>query len=413
MRTIAHNACELLASNQPIVLATIISHSGSTPRTSGSKMIITADGRGIGTIGGGLIEAGAMSKAVELIERGQSALIPFDLSIESVASMDMICGGQAEVLLDYIAPTPTNRLVFNNWRELFTSGVSGSLLTMVTMAQGQVAEVRHGIVSARGEIMGDLPLTAMEQDQVGAVASSSMIHTLSVVGGFVVVEPVGRICRAFIFGAGHVAQPTAHLAALVGFSVSVADDREEFANARRFPDAKEIRVLEDFSESFAGQALGPDDYVVILTRGHLHDKTVLAQALRTQAGYIGMIGSRRKRDAIYSALFEEGVHPGGHRSRTFSHRHLHRCRNPGRDWREHYRRDGSASGQGEKITIPGQIEICPGIINSVSEEVTTWHCVFARRRVLSLQPKHLLLTSGYGYEVLLHGDRPAALVPLV
>ncbi|BBO82063.1 hypothetical protein DSCO28_26290 [Desulfosarcina ovata subsp. sediminis] len=306
MRNIAHTACELLASNQPFVMATIISHSGSTPRTSGSKMIVTADGRGVGTIGGGIIEAGAMKKAVELIEHGQSALIPFDLSVESVASMDMICGGQAEVLLDYIAPMPSNRLVFNNWRELFTSGASGSLLTVVKMDKGKVGDIHHGIVSACGEIIGDLPLTAIEQDQVEAVASSSMIQTLSIIGGFVVVEPVGMICRAFIFGAGHVAQPTAHLAALVGFSVLVADDREEFANVQRFPDAGEIRVLESFKESFEGLDLGPDDYVVILTRGHLHDKTVLAQALKTPAGYIGMIGSRRKRDAIYSALFEEG-----------------------------------------------------------------------------------------------------------
>ena len=82
MRTIAQTACDLLKSNQPFVLATIISHSGSTPRTSGSKMIVTADGRGVGTIGGGLIEAGAMSKAVELIGREQSALIPFDRMLD-------------------------------------------------------------------------------------------------------------------------------------------------------------------------------------------------------------------------------------------------------------------------------------------------------------------------------------------
>jgi xanthine dehydrogenase accessory factor len=306
MRIIANTACELLASNQPFVLATIISHSGSTPRTSGSKMIVTADGRGVGTIGGGIIEAGAMSKAVELIGQEQSAVIPFDLSEQSVATMDMICGGQAEVLLDYVAPSASNRTVFSAWRELFASGASGSLLTMVKKNGDKISAVHHGIVSARGEILGDLPLSAIEQDQVGAVASSSMIHTLSIIDGFVVVEPVGRICRAFIFGAGHVAQPTAHLAAMVGFAVSVADDRKEFANAERFPDAGEIRVLENFKESFAGLELSPDDYVVILTRGHLHDKTVLAQALKTQAGYIGMIGSRKKRDAIYSALFEEG-----------------------------------------------------------------------------------------------------------
>jgi xanthine dehydrogenase accessory factor len=306
MRTIAQTACDLLEASQPFVMATIISHSGSTPRTSGSKMLVTADGRGIGTIGGGLIEAGAMSKAVELIGQKQSAMIPFDLSEKSVATMDMICGGQADVLLDYVTPSRINRDVFSGWQELLTSGDNGSLLSMVTVDQGKVTQVRHGIVSARGEIQGDLPLSAIEQDRVGAVASSSKIHTLSVVGGFVVVEPVGRICRAFILGAGHVAQPTARLAAMVGFSVSVADDRAEFANAERFPEANDVRVLESFEESFAGFELGRDDYVIILTRGHLHDRTVLAQALRTGAGYIGMIGSRRKRDAIYGALLDSG-----------------------------------------------------------------------------------------------------------
>lgn len=306
MRTIAQTACDLLESNQPFVLATIISHSGSTPRTAGSKMIVTADGRGVGTIGGGLIEARAMSRAVELIGAGQSALIPFDLSEKSVATMDMICGGQAEVLLDCVAPTEANRIVFNHWRDLLTAGASGSLLTMVMMDQHKIDAVHHGIVSARGEIQGDLPLSAIEQDKVGAGASSTTIHTQTVVGGFVVVEPVGGICRAFLFGAGHVARPTAQLAALVGFSVSVADDRGEFANAERFPDAGEVRVLDSFENSFSGLEIGPDDYVVILTRGHLHDKTVLAQALKTRAGYIGMIGSRGKRNTIYAALFEEG-----------------------------------------------------------------------------------------------------------
>ncbi len=65
-------------------------------------------------------------------------------------------------------------------------------------------------------------------------------------------------------------------------------------------------MLESFNDAFSGLSVGRDDFIVILTRGHLHDKTVLAQALKTGAGYIGMIGSRRKRDAIYGALLEEG-----------------------------------------------------------------------------------------------------------
>ena len=306
MNKLVSAACELLKKGEAFVLATIVSHSGSIPRTSGSKMIVTADGRGVGTIGGGIIEAGAMRKAVELIGSRQSALIPFDLSEKSVATMDMICGGQADVLLDYIAPTSENRFVFDAWRDLFASGAIGSLVTLVKMEKDRIDAIHHGIVSARGEVQGKLPLSPVELDRVSAAASSLKINTLSIGGGFVVVEPVGKICRALIFGAGHVAQPTARLAAMVGFSVLVADDREEFANADRFPEASDVRVLENFKDSFAGLKIDRDDYVVILTRGHLHDKTVLAEALKTQAGYIGMIGSRRKRDAIYSALFEEG-----------------------------------------------------------------------------------------------------------
>jgi xanthine dehydrogenase accessory factor len=96
------------------------------------------------------------------------------------------------------------------------------------------------------------------------------------------------------------------MAAMVGFGVSVADDRGEYANRERFNDATEIRVLENFGNAFSGVAIGREDLIVILTRGHLHDKTVLAQALNTDAGYIGMIGSRKKRNAIYGALLKDG-----------------------------------------------------------------------------------------------------------
>jgi xanthine dehydrogenase accessory factor len=65
-------------------------------------------------------------------------------------------------------------------------------------------------------------------------------------------------------------------------------------------------VLASFEAALDGIGIGQGDYIVILTRGHLHDRTVLAQALKTDAGYIGMIGSRRKRDAIYTSLLKDG-----------------------------------------------------------------------------------------------------------
>ena len=307
MKMIAQTACELLDKGEAFVLATIINHSGSTPRTSGSKMIVTAGGRGIGTIGGGLLEAGAMSRAAEMIRFGQSARISFDLGHDIVDSMDMICGGQAEVLLDCVSPTEMNRVVFNRWRRMLDERQKGSLFIIVMGSENEVGTTAHGLATVDGEIVGDFPLPDMEREQVLALAAeSSTVRTLAFDGAFVVIEPTQRVCTAFLFGAGHVARATAAMAAVVGFRVSVADDREEYANRKRFREASEIRVLERFDDAFSGLSVNRDDFIVILTRGHLHDKTVLAQALKTGAGYIGMIGSQRKRDAIYRALFKEG-----------------------------------------------------------------------------------------------------------
>jgi xanthine dehydrogenase accessory factor len=111
----------------------------------------------------------------------------------------------------------------------------------------------------------------------------------------------------FLIGAGHVAACTAEAAARVGFRVVVMDDRSEFANRERFPLADEIKVLPSFTDCFQGHEIDADSYLVIVTRGHMHDLEVLRQALQTKAGYIGMIGSRKKRNSIYGKLMDQGI----------------------------------------------------------------------------------------------------------
>ncbi len=88
------------------------------------------------------------------------------------------------------------------------------------------------------------------------------------------------------------------------FELVVLDDRSEFASNERYPETREVRVVDSFDSCL--EDLSANDYVVIVTHGHLHDRDVLAQALRTDAGYIGMIGSRKKRDVIYNSLRDEG-----------------------------------------------------------------------------------------------------------
>ena len=130
--------------------------------------------------------------------------------------------------------------------------------------------------------------------------------TITADGREFLVEPSARPGTVYLFGAGHVALPTAQLAQMMGFSTIVLDDRIEFANRDRFPEADDVRVVADFANCFKDLAIDEDAYLVIVTRGHEHDREVLAQSLGTDAGYVGMIGSRRKKAAVYQALRNDG-----------------------------------------------------------------------------------------------------------
>ncbi len=123
------------------------------------------------------------------------------------------------------------------------------------------------------------------------------------------IEPLGISGTLFIFGAGHVSQKLASLAKMVEFYTVVLDDRQEWANRARFETADEIRVPPSMERAFEDLGVDEDSSIVIVTRGHLGDKVVLARALETPAAYVGMIGSRRKRDLVYKELEGEGVKP--------------------------------------------------------------------------------------------------------
>ncbi len=119
------------------------------------------------------------------------------------------------------------------------------------------------------------------------------------------LQPLGADGRVLVFGADHVGEKLAPVAKSVGFEVIVMDDREVavVALSRR----RWLRVLGSFQDDlFQGLGDLSDTYCVILTRGHLHDKEVLAACLKTGARYIGMIGSRKKTKAVFTALQEEG-----------------------------------------------------------------------------------------------------------
>ena len=122
------------------------------------------------------------------------------------------------------------------------------------------------------------------------------------------IEVKRPVKELLVVGAGHIAQPMAHLGAILGYRVTVLDDRPDFATRERFPDADRL-VRADFSDPFADIVLHGRSHLLLVTRGHKYDYECLVRALRHDPtpAYIGMIGSRRRVRATYVQLIEEGI----------------------------------------------------------------------------------------------------------
>ncbi len=122
------------------------------------------------------------------------------------------------------------------------------------------------------------------------------------------IEPIIPSPLVFLFGGGHISQFVARISSLAGFQIVVIDDRPQFANKGRFPEAREV-IAGEFSLVLPNLKVNKSSYLVIVTRGHAYDQEVLEWAVNTSARYIGMIGSRKKIHTIYRRLEEKEIPP--------------------------------------------------------------------------------------------------------
>jgi xanthine dehydrogenase accessory factor len=300
--------CYRLEVGEDLVQATIIRHVGSTPRSVGSKMFVRRDGSVIGSIGGGLVEFEMQRLAREVFETGKARIETVDLSGRDAAITDqMICGGRLEFLLEYLSADPDSS---RELRKLVTSlqeGKKGFFVKALDTKGKTVSQMERCLVQRDSLVLGSFPGPDSWLPLLTGEATRNKCPVIvAVEGKRFFVEPTFLPGTVYLFGAGHVSRPVAELAASVNFRIVVLDDRSDFANNERFPKADQIIVIPSYDDLFAGLDIGKDSYLVIVTRGHLHDKTVLEQSLRTKAGYIGMIGSRRKQHLVYEELLGKG-----------------------------------------------------------------------------------------------------------
>ena len=270
-------------------------------------MIVHRDGTSVGTIGGGALEAEGQKRAGEVYRTGVSQVFTFDLSGRDAASMAMICGGRVEVFLELIDADPVNLQVYRSLGAALRNGEKCIMVADLGGAGSDIRRIRRCLMGEDGTVSGKFSYPGSWIATLSEQAHRTSYPVLTTLEGHrFLVERCYVPSTVYIFGAGHVSQLVAELAGRVAFQTAVLDDREEFANRERFPVADDIIVLDSFADCFRGLEVGGDGYVVIVTRGHTHDRTVLEQALRTTAGYIGMLGSRKKSVEIRKALTTEG-----------------------------------------------------------------------------------------------------------
>lgn len=294
MRHILEALIVELENESPCIIATIVGSSGSAPRTSGARMLVREDGSIAGSVGGGAVEGSCVAKAQKLFTTDESDLVQdFDLKPNDAADLGMVCGGAVSVLLQKAQVADIK--LFQELNRVYKNGEHPVLLTHLPSAENRASFTILDHEESHLKQKIDFELSQQK---------SKAPFIFSSLAGQIFIETLIHPGTVHLMGAGHVALATAKLAYFAHFEVVVADDRGEFANAQRYPNAKEVKVLDKFEDCCGN--LGVDDYVVIVTRGHIHDRDVLAEALKTEAGYIGMIGSRRKILAIYDSLFESG-----------------------------------------------------------------------------------------------------------
>jgi xanthine dehydrogenase accessory factor len=250
--------------NEELLLLTVTSDEGSAPRARGARALVGENGLIAGTIGGGSLEFNALKLAVKALQEKKSYLKEFSLKKD----FGMICGGGVAIMFQYI----TDFEFFNKCLAAIEQDKNIWLLVKKDFSM---------------ELMEEKP-RAQEGVPVDGIYS----------------EQINRSGKTYIFGGGHVAQALCPVLSKAGFRCVIFDDRPEFARKELFPDAIDV-INGDFNDIKIN--FTPNDYIIVVTRGHAHDFTVLKSTINKKCAYIGAMGSKTKISETKRMLKEEGV----------------------------------------------------------------------------------------------------------
>ena len=319
MEPVFREAVSQLNDDRQVVVATVVKTSGSTPQKPGAKLLVRDDGSGVGTLGGGCVEGDIWFAAQQLLKNGGGAeMRSYELNEELAAEDGLICGGTMYFLIDPIR-RPED---YQKYAEEVVAAYEGG--PPVAIANLMVAPENPGPSGASGLAVGSKLLIRENGETEGTLGDSDLdgravrkAVNLMAMGKqeYIVDDETGAefFIEAFttpptivLAGGGHVSKALDPIARSVGMRVFVIDDRPEFANRERFPEA-DIVLTKDFVSGIAELPINANTFIVIATRGHRFDDTALEAAARTPARYVALLGSKRKTIMIYEELIRRGI----------------------------------------------------------------------------------------------------------
>jgi len=311
MNEVIEKSLNELEQGNMIVIATVVNTKGSTPQKIGSKLLIRKDGSTVGTLGGGCVEGDIWFESKTMLEENQnqeSRYKDYTLNQELAEQEGLVCGGTMYFLLDKLEPSTSNIDYLISLKDSLNGNCKGkAVITLVNSTNDKSKIGLRKIFNFDG-------ITNITKDNIFSQPKEiedaiNNRHNKSIKmddGNEWYVEIYSTPSTLLICGGGHIANSLAPLAYNLNFNVWITDDRKEFANSNRFPNAE--RIVNDLPENaLKSLPVSENTYIIIATRGHRYDLVATQAAVNTDAKYIGLVGSMRKAILVFEELLKIGV----------------------------------------------------------------------------------------------------------
>lgn len=312
MREIYQRMAQLGREGRRYAVCTVVRTSGSTPQVVGAKMIVDDLGRLTGTLGGGCVEGDAFDEARRVIGTSETSLREYELTEDLAWDTGLVCGGTMWIWIEpgERALTVGDSEMLGDVLAASTGGRPVALATLLHKKGRDLEPAGRIFVETGGRARGVLGDGALDERARAAAADALRQGTARTIAldeeHELLVEPVLSKPRLVVVGGGHVGLAIARMAVLLDYDVAVIEDRTEFATRERFPDGVEV-MHADMVEALDTMEIGWNTFIVVATRGHKLDSHALRAAVKTEARYVGLLGSKRKTILIEKMLRDEGV----------------------------------------------------------------------------------------------------------